>query len=199
MKVVTRLVLAVSFLLVSTASSSAIISLTPTTQGAHTGDLISATVMISGLGQGTDFTLAGFNLDVGFDSSALSFVGYNLFGGLGENISTDPDDWLSDATDLSGGYDGAGSVNLYEISWLLDDALEAMQDASFALAEVFFTLDSTSGTTDLSLSVNELVAASGDGAAIPFTVQGASVTVPAPSTIMLMGLALVTLLVRRKV
>lgn len=198
MKVVNRLVLAVSFMFASIAHANVILSMSPTTQVAQPGSTVSVTVMIDGLGSNGPLSLGSFNLLVEFDSSVLTFTGYNLFDDLGV---VDPSDPLADAVDFSFGQAGSNLVHIAETSYLNYDDLNAIQPASFALTELFFTVNSSASkqTTDLSIVYWELV----NNAGVPDEIElnelyNASIDVPAPATATLMGLGLLTMFVRKK-
>ncbi|GAC17126.1 PEP-CTERM sorting domain-containing protein [Paraglaciecola arctica] len=192
MKVVSRIVLAVSFMFVSIANAEIILSFDPSTQVAQPGSTVSVTVMIEGLGNGIDATLGAYDLWIGFDTSVLSFTGYSLFDNLGG---------VADSLDLSWGdtFD-PNLVNIAETSYLSDAELAPFQPASFALAELFFTINpfASAQTTDLFFDSGAVF----NSAQLPtaFTLSGinASIDVPAPATLALMGLGLLTLFVRQK-
>jgi hypothetical protein len=189
MKVVNRLVLAVSFMFASLANANVILSLDPATQSSPGGELISVTLRIDGLGDGVPLSLAAYDMDIEFDSSALSFAGYGMFDGLGGPL---------DADDLSWGEYAPGIINVAEISYLDTFDLWDFQPDGFALVELFFT-PLKNATSDISIVFAELFDAS--GSVDPINVIGvnnASVEVPAPGTIMLMGLGLLAMVVRQK-
>jgi hypothetical protein len=197
MKVVNRLVLAVSFMFASVANANIIMSLDPSTQKSDVGSIVSVSVMIEGLGAGVQSTLAGFVLDVGFDSNYLSYLGYSLtdeLGQVGPAFSGD------EAEDWSWGYDGFDSVNLALFSNLLDDELTARQSSSFSLATLSFRIDTTFlGNSNLSLNVFELLSTGGQAPNLNLTqINNASVNVSAPATILLMVLGVLTMFVRQK-
>ena len=196
-KVVTNFVFAVCFIFTSTANANVILSLDPATQTTDTGDIVSVTVMIDGLGDFVPLSLAAFDLDVTFDSSALSFTGYNLFDGLGVVDFFDP---FADAEDWSWGEYAPGVVNLAEISYLSNFDLWNLQPSSFALAELFFSVDAAV-TSEVAFSYADLDDANGDAINI-IEVNNALITgatpVPTPATTLLMALALMTLCVRKK-
>ena len=196
-KVVTNFVFAVCFIFTSIANANVILSLDPATQTTDTGDIVSVTVMIDGLGDYVPLSLASFNLDVVFDTSALSFTGYSLFDELGVVDFFDP---LADAEDWSWGEYAPGVVNLAEISYLSNFDLWDLQPASFALAELFFSVDAPV-TSEIAFNYAELVDVNGDAINV-IEVNNASITgitpVPEPGTTLLMGLALMTLCIRKK-
>jgi hypothetical protein len=191
MKVVNRLVLAVSFMFASIAHANVILSLDPATQTTNTGDLVTVSVSIDGLGDGVPLSLSAFDIDIEFDSSALSFVGYGLFDELGGVI---------DGFDLSGGEYSPGVINIAELSFLSNFDLWDFQPGSFTLAELFFTVD-TAVTSALTFVYADLVDVNGDTINI-VGANTASITgtnpVPTPAALTLMSLALLTMFVRKK-
>jgi len=190
-KVVTRLVLVISFMFTSMANANMILSLDPGTQIVEDGDIVSVTLMIDGLGNFDPLSLSAFDITLAFDSSALSFVSYNLFDGLSLGIF--------DSDDLSGGLVAPGFINIAEFSYLFDFELWNFQPGSFALAELFFVAD-TVGTSAISFAAALLTDAGGNADPINITqANNASVTaVPTPATSMLMCLGLLTMFVRQK-
>lgn len=199
MKIVTRLVIAISFMFTSIANADVILSITPSTQEANPGSSVSVTVMIDGLGDGIIQSLSAFDLLVEFDPSVLSFTGYNLFEDLGV---VDPSDPLADAEDWSfgAGFFGPNLVHIAELSYLENAFLDAVQPASFALAELFFTVNPLAGmqTTNLSIYGGTFVNTAGVSNVIPASSNNASIDVPAPTTLVLMGLGLLTMFGRQK-
>ncbi|MBU3002046.1 PEP-CTERM sorting domain-containing protein [Paraglaciecola arctica] len=194
MKVVNRLVLAVSFMFASMANADVILSLEPSTQTANSGDMVSVSVMIDGLGDGVPLSLGGFDIDVIFDTSVLSFAGYSLSDELG-------DVGAFEALDLSGGEYFPSVVNILEVSFLSIFDLWDFQSGSFAIAELFFNINPTENhaTADIFFAYVDLDDAGGDE--IPLfegNVLNTSISVPSPATLLLMGLGLFAMFVRKK-
>tara|TARA_R110002167_G_scaffold357259_1_gene572688 strand:+ start:500 stop:1063 length:564 start_codon:yes stop_codon:yes gene_type:complete len=175
----------------SIAHANVILSLDPATQTTNTGDLVTVSVMIDGLGDGVPLSLSAFDLDIAFDSSALSFVGYGLFDELGGVI---------DGIDLSWGEYIPGVINIAELSLLSNFDLWNFQPGSFTLAELFFTVD-TAVTSAIAFVYADLVDVNGDTINI-IGANNASITgtnpVPTPAALTLMSLALLTMFVRKK-
>lgn len=189
-KVVTRLIFAISFMFTSMVNANVILSLDPTTQASHQGDTVSVTLMIDGLGDFNPLSLSFFDINIEFDTSALSFAGYNLFNDLG-------DVGFFEALDFSFGNLGGGLVNISEQSLFSNFDLWNFQPGSFALAELFFVVDAPV-ISRLSIDRAELVDVNGDTINI-IEANSASVTaVPSPATSMLMCIALLTMFVRKK-
>jgi hypothetical protein len=192
MKLVTRIVFAVSFMFASVANANVILSLDPVDQEANIGEMVAVNVMISGLGDGVPLSLATFDIDVAFDTSALSFAGYNLGSELGADFFASDD--FSLGTD---GFGGPSAVNIAEFSYLSNEDLWDFQPGSFALAELFFTVIAEAGTSALAFSFADLTDVNGDTVNI-IGVNDASVTVSTPATLSLMGLALLGMFTRQK-
>ena len=138
MKVLKRLILTSTTLaIISLLAASAwalSLSFDPSTAEIGVGDFISVDIVVDGL----EFDdLAEFNFDVYYDPTVLTFDSYTLGSEL-----TDPfmgqDDW-------SFGDDGMGTVNLSELSWLMDFSF---QPDSFTLATLSFS-GSAVGTSAL--------------------------------------------------
>ena len=198
MKVLLKIVFAVSFMFATNANANAVLTLDPANQDSTIGSVVSVNVMIDGLGNLSPLTLAAFDLNIGFDTSALSFVGYNMFDGLGV-ASTDPFDFSAEAYDSSTGEVAPGVVHIGELSWLDYFDLNAFQPGSFALAELFFRVNSEV-TSTLSITAWDLVNAGGNAGEINVIgINDATVTgVPAPAALTLMGLGILAMLARQK-
>ena len=171
---------ALSLLVACAGAHAAAIQVLPLSQNVNAGDPFIVTLQISGLGAGSAPSVGTFDIDLGFDSSLVSFVstaygtGLDIFG-LGDLQFTTP---------------GAGTVNLFELS--LDGAtdLNSLQPASFVLATLSFSA-LANGTSPFILSLNALGDA--DGNALPATLQNGSViigsstpSIPEPATLLLL-------------
>lgn len=196
MKILSSIVLTAGLVFGSVANASILVWLAPGNQAANTGDDVSLTLMVSGLGDGVADSLGGFDLDVNYDSSALSLDSYSLFDGLG-------DGGLGETLDFSLGDDGFGTIGLTLISLLFDFELDALQSDSFALAEFFFSVDSLESgeSTDLSLTSYDFTDAFGESLEVNLgdnaVILADDLAVPAPATPLLLGLALLGLFVRK--
>ncbi|MBL4765377.1 MAG: hypothetical protein JKX67_08905 [Colwellia sp.] len=189
-KVVARLVLVMTFMFASIANANVILSLDPGTQDSVIGDLVSVSVMIDGLGDGVPLSLASFDIDVAFDTSALTFMGYSLFDNLGVVD-------FFEADDFSMGEYTLGIVNIFELSYLSNFDLWGFQPGSFALAELFFVAD-TAVISAISFASADLADVNGDVININ-AVNDASVTaVPTPASSILIFLGLLSMFVRKK-
>jgi hypothetical protein len=191
-KIIMFSIYALGLSMVSTQTmASIVLGLTPSSQSAVSGDNISLNLTISGLGNGVAPSLGDFDIDLGFDTTKLSFSSYTLGASLGD-LS------LSEAADFSLGGIG-GLINLSEVSLLSASALETLQSSSFTLATLLFHVDSllTGQSTVVAFdSVNAL----GDGNGSPLGVEikrnatisnGARVPEPGVLLLVMLGLLII--------
>jgi hypothetical protein len=176
--------LAAAFLLCPGSPAAArTLFVVPSDQTVSAGGTVSIDLAISGLGTGTPPSLSVFDLDVTFDDSVLSFLSFT-FG----------DPILGDQLDLSGlgsltvVTQGAGTVNLFELSFDLPADLDSLQADIFDLGTLTF-LAVSNGVSNLGLSVNALGDASGNS--LPTDVLGGRVVVdatavPEPAVLLLL-------------
>ena len=165
------------------------IALLPDSQEVDVNAPVHVDLTISGLTDGAAPSLSGFDLNVMYDPTILSFAGVSgvnfgdqldLFG-MGSVRSVD------DST--------AGTINLFELSLDLPEDLNSLQTSSFSL--VSLTFDSLlERMSTLSVAVNELVDANGDPLAADVTAANinviAATAVPEPATplLLLSGIAI---------
>jgi hypothetical protein len=171
------------------AAHATLLGLQPGNTVAGTGDTVTLDLVVSGLGDFGPDSLGAFDISVGYDIAALSFVGYTLENFLGRVD-------LFEAIDASGG-DVGGAVNISEVSLLSAVSLNNLQPGEFVLATLRFdVLDLGAGaTTALSILQGALlVDATGSQLPVTRTTQ-ATITsraqVPLPGTLLLLlgGLA----------
>jgi len=170
----------------ATQAGAVTLSLEPATLTAKTGDSIRLDLVISGLGDHSGDSLGDFDLDLAYDSVALSFTGYRLADYLG-------DVGLFEAIDSSFGEYVTGSIGLTEVSLLLADELDALQAGSFTLATLDFAVDMLARGETTFISIDTVWAlgdAYGDWLALDGT-SGAEITgVAEPASLVLMGMGL---------
>lgn len=155
---------------------AASLSLEPSAQSASIGDAVSLDLMISGLTAGGPDSLGDFDVDIGFDTTMLSFDSYVLGNALGD-LS------FGEAFDTGLG-DLGGIINIAEVS-LLEASLSTcvfcsgpylddIQPASFVLATLGFTvLPSLSPGTSTTVNI-DTVWALGDGNGDALALNGVS-------------------------
>lgn len=172
-------------LIQASVAQSARIELLPNSIFAGTGDSISFDLAISELGDFAPDSLGAFDIDIGFDTSALSFTGYNLGNFLG-NVN------LLEAVDASAGNLG-NAVNIAEISLLSQLQLDGLQPSAFNLATLNFDVINLAAGTVTQLSVLS-GAVLGDAFGAPIAISGLGsanvVAVPVPGTLFLLTAAL---------
>jgi hypothetical protein len=118
------------------------------------GGVATVDLSISGLGSGTQ--LGGYDLNVGFNPSIVSFSSA-IFGDpkLGDQLNLEGFGTFSSATP------GAGTVDLAELSFDSAAALQSSQASAFSLVQLTFDARSV-GTSALDLSINAVSDAFGN-------------------------------------
>lgn len=198
-----------ALLAISTQVGAVVLSLEPSSQNAVPTDAVSLDLTVSGLTAGGPDSLGDFDVDIAYDSTALSFTGYSLGVFLG-------DIGLGEAMDFSLGDLGGGIINLAEVSLLEPDAvtcifcagpyLDDLQSDSFVLATLDFIVDilPIGGSTTVAI---DTVWAIGDGFGLPLPITGTSgavirnpapASVPEPATVALLVLGLVGMTLMRQ-
>lgn len=164
---------------------AALLSLQPGNTLAGTGDTVSLDLIVSGLGNFGPDSLGAFDLSVGYDTGALSFVGYTLGDFLGRID-------LSEAIDASGGAGGT-AVNIAEVSLLSETSLDNLQPGEFVLASLRFNVVDLVGGASTALSILPgALLADAAGAVLRVTettqatITGRSSAVPVPGTLLLL-------------
>jgi hypothetical protein len=138
------------------------------------------------LGSGTSPSLSAFDLDITFDGSILSFLGFTF----GDPIIGDQLD-LFGLGSVTGVTVGTGTVNLFQLSLDAAADLDALQAGSFILGTLAFQ-GLSGGSSAVGVQVTALADANGD----PLTadvlagriVVGAA-PVPEPATPLLLVVA----------
>lgn len=183
-------------LLVSGTSQAITVSFDPTAQTVATGSSFSVKLGISGLGNGAAPSLGTFDLDIGYNSSLLSFTSVSF----GDPVLGDQLDLFSLGSFTSSSNTTPGTVNVFELSFDSVADLNTLQAANFTLATFTFSALS-GGISPLSISINALGDANGDP--LVATTASGSVTVtavPLPAAAWLFGSGLLGLIgmARRK-
>ena len=164
------------------------LSFSPPTSEIGIGGHISIDLVISGM---ENDDLGYFEFDVNYDDSILGFNSYTLDSGLGDIAAFDADDWS--AGDL-----GGGTINLIELSYLMDLSFQA---DSFTLATLSFT-SLGEGTSVLSYS-NVVLGDDWGGALFADLASGSvdvtgTAPVPEPASIFLFSSGLLSFVALRK-
>ncbi|MDP3334953.1 MAG: cohesin domain-containing protein [Methylococcaceae bacterium] len=158
------------------------------TRISQTGNSVNVDIGISGLASGAAPSLSGYDVNLSFDPSYLSFTGV-VFGdaALGNQL-----DLASLGSTTIFELAGAGIVNLFELSGDTVEDLNTLQADSFNLATVTFDV-LNAGTSLLQLDLNALVDAGGNTLSA-ITLSAPVTTVPLPSAFLLMAPALAGLM-----
>ncbi len=188
-------------------ASAVMLSLQPAVQTAVPNDNISLNLVISGLNTGGPDSLGDFDINIGFDASALSLQSYSLGTSLG-------DIGLFEAADFSSGDLGGGTINIAEVSFLEADAssctfcigpyLDDIQPDSFTLATLDFKVDVLAAGSSTTVFFDTIFAL-GDGFGNPLEIDSLTnaainnpgVSVPEPTTLALLALGLMGVARRR--
>lgn len=166
---------------------AATLSLVPSSQVLAPGGLASVAVVADGLNDTSAPSLAGYDLHITFDPAVLA-LGQVIFGDpvLGPQLD------LFGLGSLRGADPGAGGLRLYEISFDSAQDVNLLQAGRFTLATIEFSAIAA-GASNLGLFID--AAGDADGAALPLTAHGSSVSVtsavPEPGSMLtlLCGLA----------
>jgi hypothetical protein len=161
----------VLFLFFTTSSHAIpILSITPETQTISTGAPVLIDVNITELATG--IALGAFDINIGFDSTLLSFT--NVVFGDPLLLGIDQLDPLSLGMSLPLATTSSGLVNLIDISLYDPAILIAAQNSSFTLAILSFdTL--VAGISPITLSINNL--SNANATLIEASIQSGSVTI----------------------
>lgn len=170
------------------AQSAILVSVNTGTSQINTGDIVSFTLDISGLGSGV--ALSSYMLSVGFDPNLLQF-----------NSAVFGDPLLGDQLDIAGlglnapsALAGVDLVNLIEFS--LDDSAPLLENQThnFTLASLFFT-SILPGISSLDLTIDSLSDTEGNSLSAESISGSVSINaIPVPATFWLFTPALAVLM-----
>jgi hypothetical protein len=180
-KALKSIVLGVFLLVTTTANAAIILSAVPSTSNAAPGEIVHIDIVIDGLTAGAVDSLGAFDIEVGFDATALSVTSFSIGSLLGDfDFFEAFDDSFVDVD---------GIVNLAVLSFLFDAELDALQPASFVLATIIFSVDTldVGSSTDIAFGSIVLSDAFGDflivsSSNIVTLTNPVSVAVNAPTT-----------------
>lgn len=166
------------------AAQAFTLSVVPQSATTPVGSSFSVDVVASGLGAGSAPSLGGYDLDVSFDASVLSFA--NVAWGTGLDVhGSGLNIQLPDSST-------AGLVNLFEVSFDSGSDLDLLQGDAFTLFTVTFNANAP-GTSALTLSQRgPLSDAAGNALTADFnnaSVTVAPVPLPAAAWLFASGLA----------
>lgn len=160
MKKFRTMMLLVPMLFAVNLNAAVILSMSPNTSSAVPGDIVVLDLMISGLNAGGADSLGDFDLDIFYDSGALSVDSFSLTGLLG-------DIGLGEALDFSLGDDTFGIIGLAITSLLPVLELDALQPSSFSLASISFMVNVLADGTSTEVGIGSIYAL-GDAFGDPF-------------------------------
>jgi hypothetical protein len=159
----------------------------PTSQTVGVGQPVTVDILISGLGAGSPPSVGTFDLDISFDPAILTPTGVTFGSFLGN--PGDPAETITDFNFLP------GIVDLAELSFLSPAELDGLQPASFSLATLSFdTL--AKGTSPLTFS--QIIVDDAFGGKLTVDPVGGRITVPEPSTLLLLGLGIAAAIASRR-
>lgn len=168
---------------------AAVVTVVPAAQSVVVGAQAQVDIVVSDLGSGSPPSLGTYDIDVSFEPALLGLMGVVFGNGLDVN-------GLGSLQVVTA---GAGTVNLFELSFDLPTELDSLQGATFTLATLTFE-SLAAGTSLIGLSINAFGDALGDP--ISFTtlsgsILSGSIAVTEPSSALLLSIALLALVGRR--
>lgn len=194
MKILSSLVLTAGLLFGSVAQANIMVWLEQGNQPTGTGDEVSLTLMVGGLGDFAPESLGAFDLDINFNSDVLSLVSYNLLDNLGDLD-------LFEAEETGFGLTALGTLNLAAVSYLFAMELDELQPAMFALADLVFSVDSLNFGESTAVSVDVIEFVDAEFSQDPLVVDPVNdvniTAVPSPAPQLLLGMALLGVFVRK--
>jgi len=158
------------------------------TRISQTGNSVNVDIGISGLASGAAPSLGGYDVNLSFDSTYLSFAGV----AFGDAVLGNQLDLASLGSTTIAELTGIGIVNLFELSGDAAEDLNTLQAPGFNLATVTFDV-LNAGTSLLQLDLNALADADGNTLSA-ITVSVPVTTVPLPSAFLLMAPSLAGLM-----
>lgn len=171
-------------------AAAALIEFVPAVPAVFLGDGLEVDVRISGLGDFTSPSLGVFDLDVSFDPTILAPTAVTFGAFLGDPSLFEADTFAALLT---------GLLDFFELSFLLDDELDAVQPDSFVLATLSFDAVGL-GTSSLVFSDVILGDAFGDPLSSVTSTGSVTVTaIPVPATAWLLLPGLLGVFLRTRV
>jgi len=154
--------------LYSLNASAATLSLEPSAISVAPGSGFSIDLAVSGLGNAGAPSVGAFDINIGFDPSALGLVGISLGLELGD-VS------LGEAIDVSLGEFAPGMANVAEVSFLTVAELDALQPDTFLLATLDFMVTGLDTGNSTVIDINGVLSL-GDSLGNPISIDSVSGT-----------------------
>lgn len=159
---------ALGLIFTAPSHANAVLSISPDTQSVNSGSTATFDINISGLV--SNFALAAYDVNIGFDPTLLSFNQVTF----GDPVLGDQLDPTNSSLTSPLATPGTSNLDLNEFSFLDANTLNTLQASSFTLAVVTFnTL--AAGTSDLTFLTSSLSDVNGN--TIPFDTLNGSVTI----------------------
>jgi len=181
------------------SAQAAVINILPSSENLYVGDELALNVEISNLQQTNGPSLGVYDLRLNFDSDLFAIKSIQ-FGDSIKGNQLDLNGQGTLQTSDSGTNSGKGWLNLFELSFDSVEDLNNIQAGDFTLFSVIFTT-LEKGTGLFSLDANSLGDAYGNNLLIDniqnSSVNISAVSVPEPTGLVLAGLGLLALGVRR--
>jgi hypothetical protein len=141
------------------------------------GDVFDIELWVSGLGDGVHPSLGGFDIELSFDDSILSFQSLQFGNYLSDSIGS-----------TQSHSSGPGLVALTEVSMLSNAELDTLQPAAFSLATLQFAVIQLAMST---IGFQKWDLSDGEGYSLTAELTPATIhAVPVPSALILMASAL---------
>lgn len=172
-------------------AQAAILKITPASQTVQLGDLATADIQISDLGNKTSPALGSFDINVGFDPEILQFQNA-IFGDISLGNQLD----LFGFGTSSGLLSSVNQINLFEVSFDLIDDLNSLQADEFTLARLIFK---TLQTGDSPLIFSDIILGDANGDPLAAVLREGEITVEDPAQIPTPSLGLFSLIFLGKI
>ncbi|MFK8015899.1 MAG: cohesin domain-containing protein [Gammaproteobacteria bacterium] len=190
-----KLILAAAFTLLSAPAFATFLTLSPSVTDAVNGDIVSLDLIVGDLSDGGAPSIGAFDIDIGFDDSALDFAGVTYGSMLGDMLTESITDTAS----------SNGLVGLLEVSFLSIADLDALQGESFVLATLDFLVEDLAVGASTLVSFGDTLLADAFGLALGVDMMMNAViqnpnpqTVPEPPVLALCAMGVVLMRLARK-
>ncbi|MCF7979559.1 MAG: PEP-CTERM sorting domain-containing protein [Chromatiaceae bacterium] len=170
------------------ANAALILSVSPASQTVSLGDQVLIDVLFSGLEDGLDEIVSGYDLTLSFDDSILAYSSGSYFDLV--DFSPIPDFSIN------------GEISWNSSSFLDDAVLQGQQGDSVTLASLTFNTLSA-GTSPFNFSFDDVTGL--DFTTLSYSIENGSATVgasvgsvPEPATLVLVGLGILAMTAARR-